>query len=201
MHSGTKYLDGQGRVMAGALCGSAQLITEKFAPIVRTAGMVLSPFNAWVVLKGLETLAVRVKAHCEHTLAVARWLEAQPQVARVYYPALPSHPQQELAMRQMNGLGGGVVTFELAAGSPEAARARAFHVIDSCRLLSIATNLGDTKTIVSHPATTSHGRLTEAQRLAAGVSQGVIRVAVGLEHPGDVQADLARGLQSLHGIA
>ena len=201
MHSGTKYLDGQGRVMAGALCGSAQLITEKFAPIVRTAGMVLSPFNAWVVLKGLETLAVRVKAHCEHTLAVARWLEAQPQVARVYYPALPSHPQHELAMRQMNGLGGGVVTFELAAGSPEAARARAFHVIDSCRLLSIATNLGDTKTIVSHPATTSHGRLTEAQRLAAGVSQGVIRVAVGLEHPGDVQADLARGLQSLHGIA
>ncbi|HSV59724.1 MAG TPA: O-succinylhomoserine sulfhydrylase [Variovorax sp.] len=197
MHSGTKYLDGQGRVMAGALCGSQQLITEKFAPIVRTAGMVLSPFNAWVVLKGMETLGVRVKAQCDNALTVARWLEAQPQVARVYYPGLPSHPQHELAMHQQNGLGGGVLSFELKGDSPGQSRAKAFHVIDSCRVLSIATNLGDTKTIISHPATTSHGRLTEEQRLAAGISQGVIRVAVGLEHPEDIQDDLLRGLGTL----
>jgi len=197
MHSGTKYLDGQGRVMAGALCGSHQLVTEKFAPVVRTAGMVLSPFNAWVVLKGMETLAVRVKAHCENALAVARWLEAQAQVARVYYCGLPSHPQHELAMRQQSGLGGGVLSFVLAGDTPEAARAKAFHVIDSCRVLSIATNLGDTKTIISHPATTSHGRLTEAQRQAAGITQGTIRVAVGLEHPEDIQDDLMRGLSGL----
>jgi len=197
MHSGTKYLDGQGRVMAGALCASHELITGKFAPIVRTAGMVLSPFNAWVVLKGLETLGIRVKAQCESTLAIARWLEAQPQVARVYYPGLPSHPQHELAMRQQNGLGGGVLSFQLAGDTPEAARAKAFHVIDSCRLLSIATNLGDTKTIISHPASTSHGRLSEEQRQAAGITQGTIRVAVGLEHIEDIQDDLLRGLTTL----
>ena len=196
-HSGTKYLDGQGRVMAGALCGSQALITEKFAPVVRTAGMVLSPFNAWVVLKGLETLGIRVKAQCEAALAMARWLEAHPAVARVYYPGLPSHPQHDLAMRQQNGLGGGVLAFVLAGDTPEQARARAFHVIDSCRMLSIATNLGDTKTIISHPATTSHGRLTEEQRQAAGITQGVIRLAVGLEHVGDIQADLSRGLDNL----
>ena len=194
MHSGTKYLDGQGRVMAGALCGSAEMITGKFAPVIRTAGMVLSPFNAWVVLKGLETLSVRVRAQCQNALAVAQWLEAQPQVARVYYPALPSHPQHALALSQMGGLGGGVVTFEVKGQGAEQLRRRAFQVIDSCRLLSIATNLGDTKTIVSHPATTSHGHLSEDQRLAAGISQGVIRVAVGLEHPQDVIDDLARGL-------
>lgn len=197
MHSGTKFLDGQGRVMAGALCASQQLVSEKFAPVVRTAGMVLSPFNAWVVLKGMETLGVRVKAHCENALSMGRWLEAQPQVARVYYPGLPSHPQHALAMRQQNGLGGGVLSLELAGDTPEAARAKAFHVINSCRLLSIATNLGDTKTIISHPATTSHGRLTEAQRQAAGISQGVIRLAVGLEHVQDIQDDLLRGLTSL----
>lgn len=197
MHSGTKYLDGQGRVMAGALCASHELITGKFAPIVRTAGMVLSPFNAWVVLKGLETLGIRVKAQCENALALARWLEAQPQVARVYYPGLPSHPQHALAMRQQNGLGGGVLSFQLAGDTPEAARAKAFHVIDSCRLLSIATNLGDTKTIISHPASTSHGRLSEEQRQAAGITQGTIRVAVGLEHPEDIQDDLLRGLSGL----
>ena len=197
MHSGTKYLDGQGRVMAGALCGSQALITEKFAPVVRTAGMVLSPFNAWVVLKGLETLSIRVKAQCEAALAMARWLEAHPAVARVYYPGLPSHPQHDLAMRQQNGLGGGVLAFVLAGDTPEQARARAFHVIDSCRMLSIATNLGDTKTIISHPATTSHGRLTEEQRQAAGITQGVIRLAVGLEHVPDIQADLSRGLDSV----
>ena len=197
MHSGTKYLDGQGRVMAGALCGSQALITEKFAPVVRTAGMVLSPFNAWVVLKGLETLGIRVKAQCEAALAMARWLEAHPAVARVYYPGLPSHPQHDLAMRQQNGLGGGVLALVLAGDTPEQARARAFHVIDSCRMLSIATNLGDTKTIISHPATTSHGRLTEEHRQAAGITQGVIRLAVGLEYVPDIQADLSRGLDSV----
>ena len=201
MHSGTKYLDGQGRVMAGALCASRALITEKFAPIVRTAGMVLSPFNAWVVLKGLETLAIRVKAQCEAALAIARWLEAHPSVARVYYPGLPSHPQHALAMRQQNGLGGGVLTFVLDGDSPEHARSRAFHVIDHCRMLSIATNLGDTKTIISHPATTSHGRLTEEQRQLAGITQGVIRLAVGLEHVPDIQDDLLRGLDSLSSVS
>ncbi len=197
MHSGTKYLDGQGRVMAGALCASHELVSGKFAPVVRTAGMVLSPFNAWVVLKGLETLGIRVRAQCANALSMARWLEAQPQVARVYYPGLPSHPQHELAMRQQNGLGGGVLSFQLAGDTPEAARAKAFHVIDSCRLLSIATNLGDTKTIISHPASTSHGRLSEEQRQAAGITQGTIRLAVGLEHIEDIQDDLLRGLSSL----
>lgn len=196
MHSGTKYLDGQGRVMAGALCGSAELIATKFAPVVRTAGMVLSPFNAWVVLKGLETLAVRMRAQCQNALAVAQWLEQQPQVARVYYPGLPSHPQHALALQQMGGLGGGVVTFEVKGEGADQLRRRAFHVIDSCRWLSIATNLGDTKTIVSHSASTSHGRLSEEQRIACGLSQGVIRVSVGLEHPQDVMDDLAHGLQS-----
>ncbi len=198
MHSGTKFLDGQGRVMAGALCASRQLVTEKFAPIVRTAGMVLSPFNAWVVLKGMETLGVRMKAHCENALTIARWLEAQPQVAHVYYPGLPSHPQHALAMRQQNGLGGGVLSFELVGDTPEQARAKAFHVMDSCQVLSLATNLGDTKTIISHPATTSHGRLTEEQRQASGIRQGVIRLAVGLEHPEDIQDDLLRGLHSVN---
>ena len=192
-HSGTKFLDGQGRVMAGALCASQQLVTEKFAPVVRTAGMVLSPFNAWVVLKGMETLSVRMQAHCANTLAIARWLEAQPQVARVYYPGLPSHPQHALAMRQQGGLGGGVLTFELAGDTPEAARAKAFHVLDRCELLTLATNLGDTKSIISHPATTSHGRLTEAQR------QGIdMLMELAQEHLADIQDDLLRGLTSLN---
>lgn len=197
MHSGTKYLDGQGRVMAGALCGPAALIKDVFGPVVRTAGMTLSPFNAWVVLKGMETLALRMKAQSENALAVARWLEQQPQVARVYYPGLASHPQHELAMRQQSGQGGAVLSFDMRADSPEAARAAAFHVIDSTRVLSIATNLGDTKSIITHPATTSHGRLTEAQRQAAGIGQGMVRLAVGLEHVDDITDDLQRGLATL----
>ena len=197
MHSGTKYLDGQGRVMAGALCGSAALIKDVFSPVVRTAGMTLSPFNAWVVLKGMETLGLRMKAQSENALAVARWLERQPQVARVYYPGLASHPQHELAMRQQAGQGGAVLSFDLRADTPEAARAAAFHVIDSTRVLSIATNLGDTKSIITHPATTSHGRLTEAQRQAAGIGQGMVRLAVGLEHVDDITDDLQRGLATL----
>lgn len=197
MHSATKYMDGQGRVMAGALCGPNRLIRDIFGPVLRTVGMTLAPFNAWVVLKGLETLALRMKAQSEQALAVARWLEAQPQVARVYYPSLPSHPQHELAMRQQSGQGGAVLSFDVKADSPEAARATAFHVIDSTRVVSIATNLGDTKSIITHPATTSHGRLTEAQRQAAGIGQGLIRVAVGLEHIDDMKADLVRGLDTL----
>ncbi|CAM3724748.1 O-succinylhomoserine sulfhydrylase [Roseateles saccharophilus] len=197
MHSATKYMDGQGRVMAGALCGPNRLIRDVFGPILRTVGMTLSPFNAWVVLKGLETLSLRMKAQSEQALAVARWLEAQPEVDRVYYPSLASHPQHDLAMRQQNGQGGAVLSFDLRADSPEAARAAAFHVIDSTRVLSIATNLGDTKSIITHPATTSHGRLTEAQRQAAGVGQGLIRLSVGLEHVDDICDDLLRGLSTL----
>lgn len=197
MHSATKYMDGQGRVMAGALCGPNKWIRDVFGPILRTVGMTLAPFNAWVVLKGLETMALRMKAQSEQALAVARWLEARPEVARVYYPSLASHPQHDLAMRQQSGQGGAVLSFELKADSSEAARAAAFHVIDSTRVVSIATNLGDTKTIITHPATTSHGRLTEAQRQAAGIGQGLIRLSVGLEHVDDICDDLLRGLSTL----
>ncbi|MDM0024626.1 O-succinylhomoserine sulfhydrylase [Variovorax saccharolyticus] len=197
IHSGTKYLEGQGRVLAGAICGSAKLVNEVFGPVVRTAGMALSPFNAWVVLKGLETLGIRMQAHCAGALALAQWLETQPGVARVYYPGLASHPQHELAMRQQSGLGGAVVSFDVEGSGPEASRTNAFHVIDSTRVLSITANLGDTKTTITHPATTSHGRLTEAQRQAAGIGQGLIRVAVGLDHIDDIKADLQRGLSTL----
>jgi len=198
MHSATKYMDGQGRVMAGALCGPNKLIRDVFGPVLRTVGMTLAPFNAWVVLKGLETLSLRMKAQSEQALAVARWLEAQPEVSRVYYPGLASHPQHELAMRQQSGQGGAVLSFDVKADSPEAARAAAFHVIDSTRVVSIATNLGDTKTIITHPATTSHGRLSEVQRQAAGIGQGLIRLAVGLEHVDDITDDLQRGLSTLN---
>jgi O-succinylhomoserine sulfhydrylase len=197
MHSATKYMDGQGRVMAGALCGPNKFIRDIFGPVLRTVGMTLAPFNAWVVLKGLETMALRMKAQSEQALAVAHWLEARPEVARVYYPGLASHPQHELAMRQQSGQGGAVLSFDLKADAADAARAAAFHVIDSTRVVSIATNLGDTKTIITHPATTSHGRLTEAQRQAAGIGQGLIRLAVGLEHVDDICDDLARGLSTL----
>ena len=201
IHSGTKYLDGQGRVMAGAICGPSKLIVDVFGPIVRTAGMTLSPFNAWVVLKGLETLGIRMQAQSANALAVAKWLEGQPNVARVYYPGLASHAQHDLAMRQQSGLGGAVVSFDLRGEGVDAVRANAFHVINSTRVVSIATNLGDTKTIISHPGTTSHGRLTEVQRQAAGISQGLIRLAVGLDHIEDIKADLSRGLGSLNSIA
>ncbi len=197
MHSGTKYLDGQGRVMAGALCASQSLITDKFLPVLKSAGMTLAPFNAWVVLKGLETLDIRMRAQSDNALALARWLEAHPSVSRVYHPGLASHPQHELAMKQQSGVGGAVLSFDVVAMDPDQARARAFHVLDSLRVLSLSTNLGDTKTLCAHPASTSHGRLTEAQRQAAGIGQGLIRVAVGLEHLNDMQADLSRGLDTL----
>ncbi len=197
IHSGTKYLEGQGRVLAGAICGSAKLINEVFGPVVRTAGMALSPFNAWVVLKGLETLGIRMQAHCAGALTLAQWLESQPGVARVYYPGLPSHRQHELAMRQQSGQGGAVVSFDVRGVNPETTRANAFQVIDSTRVLSITANLGDTKTTITHPATTSHGRLSEPQRQAAGIGQGLIRIAAGLDHIDDIQADLLRGLGTL----
>ena len=201
IHSGTKYLDGQGRVIAGAICASKKLIDEKFVPIMRSAGMTLSSFNAWVVLKGLETLAIRMQAQSANALALATWLEAQPNVARVYYPGLVSHPQHGLAMQQQTlngqGCGGAVLSFDVVGSDPETARKNAFHVIDSTSVCSITANLGDTKTTITHPSTTSHGRLSEAQRQAAGIGQGLIRVAAGLEHINDLKADLARGLDTL----
>ena len=198
MHSGTKFLDGQGRVMAGALCATEALVQEQFLPVLRSAGMTLAPFNAWVVLKGLETLGLRMNAQSQAAHQLAHWLEQHPKVARVFYPGLASHPQHALAMRQMNGQGGAVLSFEVkAAGDAAQARAKAFAVLDALRMASLSTNLGDTKTLVAHPASTSHGRLTEAQRLEAGVTQGLVRVSVGLEHLTDIQADLDRGLASI----
>jgi O-succinylhomoserine sulfhydrylase len=199
IHSGTKYLDGQGRVIAGAICGPEALVNDKFVPVMRSAGMSLSPFNAWVVLKGLETLSIRMQAQSARALQLAQWLEAHPAVERVFHPSLPSHPQHELAMRQQSA-GGAVVSF-IARGQEKGgaalARQNAFAVIDSTRICSITANLGDTKTTITHPASTSHGRLTEEQRLAAGITQGMIRVAVGLEDVEDLKADLARGLDTL----
>ena len=192
MHSGTKFLDGQGRVIAGALCGTEALVNDKLVPVMRSAGMSLSPFNAWVVLKGMETLSLRVRAQSERAFALAQWLEQQPQVERVYHPSLPSHPQHRLAMAQQSGLGGAVVSFVARGG-----REGAFHVIDSTRICSITANLGDTKTTITHPASTSHGRLTEVQRQSAGIVQGMIRVGVGLDDLEDLKADLMRGFSTL----
>ena len=196
VHSGTKHLDGQGRVVAGALCASEELIRNTFVPVMRSAGMSLSPFNAWVVLKGMETLGIRMQAQSQRALELARWLEAHPRVARVYYPGLESHPQHALAMRQQHGLGGAVLSFDVKGDSPDAGRRNAFHVIDSTQMLSVTANLGDVKTTITQPASTSHGRLTEAQRQAAGIQQHLIRVAVGLEHLDDLKADLSRGLDT-----
>jgi O-succinylhomoserine sulfhydrylase len=164
---------------------------------MKNGGMVLSPFNAWVVLKGLETLDIRMRAQSARAHEMATWLEQHPLVSRVFYPGLASHPQHALAMRQQSGCGGAVLSFEVKADIPAQARERAFKVLDSMQTLSLSTNLGDTKTLVAHPASTSHGRLTDAQRQSAGVTQGLIRVAVGLEHIDDIAADLARGLNTL----
>lgn len=197
VHSGTKFLDGQGRVMAGALCASQELINQKFLPILKSAGMTLAPFNAWVVLKGLETLSIRMREQSARALALAQWLEDQALVARVFYPGLESHPQHALAMAQMNGVGGAVLSFELNSRDVEDARKRAFAVLNALETASLCTNLGDTKTLCAHPASTSHGRLTEAQRQDSGISQGLIRVSVGLESLEDIQADFSQALASL----
>ena len=188
IHSATKYLDGQGRVLGGAVLGARALIEEPLVTFLRNAGPTLSPFNAWVILKGLETLKLRMDAHCAGALALARWLEAHPHVARVYYPGLESHPQYALAARQQRS-GGGIVSFVVKGG-----REAAWRVIDSTRLISITANLGDTKSTITHPASTTHGRLSPQAREAAGLEEGLLRVAVGLESVRDLQADLARGL-------
>ena len=188
IHSATKYLDGQGRVLGGAVCGSKRLVGEGMLPFLRTAGPSLSPFNAWVVLKGLETLELRMLAQSERALQLARWLESHPKVARVFYPGLASHPQHALAMRQQRA-GGAIVSFEVRGG-----RDAAWKVVDGTRLISITGNLGDVKTTITHPATTTHGRISPEARAAAGISEGLVRVAVGLEAVADLQADLARGL-------
>jgi O-succinylhomoserine sulfhydrylase len=159
--------------------------------------MTLSPFNAWVVLKGLETLGIRMKAQSEQALALAQWLETQAHVSRVFYPGLKSHPQHELAMSQQSNMGGAVLSFEVKAQSPEQGRQNAFKVMNAMRTASLCTNLGDVKTLIAHPASTSHGRLTEAQRQVAGIQQSLIRVAVGLEHLDDLKADFLRGFQAL----
>jgi O-succinylhomoserine sulfhydrylase len=187
IHSATKYIDGQGRALGGAVLGSRKNMEGVFG-FLRTAGPTMSPFNAWVFLKGLETLKLRMDAHSANALELARWLESQPNVARVFYPGLPSHPQHELAMRQQK-TGGGIVSFEVKNG-----KAAAWRVIDNTRLLSITANLGDTKTTVTHAASTTHGRITPEARAAAGITDGLIRIAVGLEAVVDIQNDLARGL-------
>ena len=187
VHSATKYLDGQGRVLGGAVVGSDALIEEVFR-FLRTAGPCLSPFNAWVILKGMETLGLRMEAQSAKALELARWLESQPAVERVYYPGLPSHPQYELARRQQKA-GGAIVSFDVPGG-----REAAWRVVDSTRLLSITANLGDTRSTITHPASTTHGRITAEARAAAGIGEGLLRIAVGLEAVSDLQADLAHGL-------
>ncbi|MBS1138126.1 MAG: metZ, partial [Proteobacteria bacterium] len=187
IHSATKYLDGQGRVLGGAVLGNRE-ITEEVFKFLRTAGPTLSPFNAWVILKGLETLKIRMEAQSANALALARWLESQPQVARVHYPGLASHPQHALAMRQQRS-GGAIVSFEVRGGREEA-----WRVVDSTRMISITANLGDTKTTITHPASTTHGRISPEARAASGITEGLLRVAVGLEAVEDVETDLARGL-------
>lgn len=188
VHSATKYLDGQGRCVGGAVVGDRQRVGEQVFGFLRTAGPTMSPFNAWVFLKGLETLGVRMSAHCANAREVAHWLEEQPGVNRVLYPGLAHHPQHRLAARQQSGFGG-IVSFELQGG-----REAAWRLIDALRICSITANLGDTKTTVTHPATTTHGRISPEQRAECGITEGLVRLAVGLEAPRDIVADLARGL-------
>jgi O-succinylhomoserine sulfhydrylase len=192
IHSATKYLEGQGRVLGGAVLGKREVIMGGVFNFLRTAGPSLSPFNAWIILKGMETLKLRMDAHSANALEVARWLEGQPGVARVHYPGLPSHPQHELAQRQQK-TGGGIVSFELKNG-----KEAAWQVVDAVRMISITANLGDTKSTLTHPASTTHARIGQENRDAAGIAEGLLRIAVGLEAARDIQADLARGLSGLN---
>ena len=192
IHSATKYLDGQGRVMGGAVLGSKAFIRDQVLPVLRASGPSLSPFNAWVLLKGLETLAIRMRAQSESALQLAEWLQSRPEVQRVYFPGLASHPQAALA-RQQQSQAGAVIAFEVTA-EPASQREHAWRVIDSVRMMSITANLGDTRSTITHPATTTHGRLTPADRERAGISEALIRVAVGLESVADLQRDLAQAL-------
>lgn len=187
IHSATKYLDGQGRCIGGAVVGTEECVGGDIFGIVRTGGTSMSPFNAWVFLKGLETLRVRMEAHSRNALELAQWLEQQPAVNQVNYPGLESHPQHQLALQQQAGFGG-VLSFEVKGG-----KEAAWRLIDSTRMISITANLGDTKTTITHPATTTHGRVEEQARLEAGITDGLVRVAVGLESVADIQTDLARG--------
>lgn len=188
IHSATKYIDGQGRCMGGAVLGSEKIVGTEVYSFLRSAGPTMSAFNAWVFLKGLETLNIRMQAHSQNALQLAQWLEQQPQVARVYYPGLPSHPQHELAKKQQSGFGG-LLSFELKGGKDAG-----WALIDATQICSITANLGDTKTTITHPATTTHGRLTDEQRQASGIADGLIRIAVGLEDIEDIKRDLARGM-------
>jgi len=190
VHSATKYLDGQGRVIAGAVAGPKALVGDPMTTFLRTAGPTLSPFNAWVVLKGLETLEIRMRAQSAAALELAGWLQSHPKVTRVHYPGLPSHPQHELARRQQ-GAAGAVLSFEVKGG-----REAAWRVLDSTRLVSLTANLGDVKTTIVHPASTTHGRISPEARAAAGISEGLIRLAVGLEAVEDLKEDLNRGLEA-----
>jgi len=189
IHSATKYIDGQGRCLGGAVLG-AKVLMEPVYAFLRTAGVTMSAFNAWVFLKGLETLFVRMEAHAKNALALATWLEAQPQVARVFYPGLQSHPQHALAMKQQLS-GGGIVSFEVKPKQGQTAQESAWALIDSTKLISITANLGDAKSTITHPATTTHSRVTVEARAAAGITDGLVRIAVGLEHVEDLKADLA----------
>ncbi|MDR1275236.1 MAG: O-succinylhomoserine sulfhydrylase [Candidatus Accumulibacter sp.] len=190
VHSATKFLDGQGRVLGGAVVTTKEKV-EEMLKFMRSAGPAISPFNAWVLLKGLETLKIRVEAQSANALIVARWLESHPAVARVYYPGLESHPQYALARRQQKS-GGAIVAFEV-----KGARAEAWRVVDSCELLSVTANLGDVKTTLTHPASTTHGRITPEARAASGIGEGLLRLSIGLEAPVDVEADLERGLSGV----
>lgn len=194
VHSATKYLDGQGRVLGGAVVGSRAFIMEKVFPFVRTAGPTLSAFNAWVLLRGMETLSIRMERQSTNALAMAQWLETHPAVARVWYPGLPSHPQYAVAQKQQRS-GGAVLAFEMRGETAEAQRANAWRVIDHTQVCSITANLGDTRTTITHPATTTHGRISADARAAAGISEGLLRLAVGLESVIDLQRDLARGME------
>lgn len=189
IHSATKFLDGQGRVLGGAIAGRRDLVSGPLYGFVRTAGPAISPFNAWICLKGMETLQLRLDAQSARSLDIARWLEAHPRVSRVFYTGLKSHPQHELAMKQQSA-GGAVLSFEVKGG-----REAAWHVINSVQMISITANLGDTKSTICHPATTTHGRLTQAERDTAGIGHGLVRLAVGLESVNDIKKDLERGLK------
>jgi len=191
VHSATKYLDGQGRVLGGAVLGKREVIQAPMTGFLRSAGPALSPFNAWVILKGLETLRLRMLAHSQSAQQLALWLEQHPRVARVFYPGLASHPQHDLAMRQQSA-GGGVVSFEIKGGRKEA-----WKVIDSTKMISITANLGDAKSTITHPASTTHGKLSAEVRSAAGINEGLLRLAVGLEASADIKSDLDRGLSQI----
>ncbi|MES9859895.1 MAG: O-succinylhomoserine sulfhydrylase [Candidatus Thiodiazotropha sp. LLP2] len=191
VHSATKYLDGQGRCVGGAVVGSHEVVGEAVFGVLRTAGPTLSPFNAWVFLKGLETLEIRMQAHCRNAQQLAEWLEGHPSIERVYFPGLPSHPQYNLAKQQQSAPGS-IVSFDVKGG-----QTAAWTLIDSTRLISITANLGDTKTTITHPATTTHGRLSAEERAKIGIGNGLVRVAVGLENIEDIKLDLARGLDAL----